>query len=767
MVSGIIDELRNLPVMFVGTARPELSEMWRPALTHHNGVLLNIDPLSREDAALLLAALLGSQPTPDLEAALLERGGGNPFFLEELAALLVDGAPDVGELPATLRGLVAARLDALSSPERALLDDAAVVGRRGTLLELGALAEARGETDWAAMVDILTGRELLSVDGEEVAFRSDLVREVAYETLTKADRARRHATLARRLADRPNPDPDHLAYHYGVAAQLARELGTIDGVPPDIEELALAALERAATRAISRDLHLAGMHHLDLALELTGPTGPAARRIRLARAGARAALHDLDGARADLELARREAEAADDEAGVARALTVLGEVQHKEGACAEAVETLQQAVTRWRAIGDARGEADALRQLGMSHIWAGNADDADQPIRSALEISRRLGDRRGEAWALQNLAWIAFERGEAELADERLHKAIDAFSDVSDYGGMGWALGLLGWVRFYQGRLADAEQLALRILDELDGTGERWGLGMMALLMASVRLWQGRTQEAIDRASAALEEFRAMGDGGGEFRALTTLARGLVALGRVGDGVAALRRAQAMAPGLSESMVHQIDGMLASVSAQIGDVSLAPEGEVLVGAPLEGPSNGFAEVASQQGLVSLQRGDVDLAVHQLESAEGAVSGSHRRPFAISAIALAYAAAGRGDDALAVASGLAELQGTYLDRAMTAAARGFAAAQDGSLDRAEAAFAEGLAAVDTTDDVLAQAVVRLAYGRALEALDAPLATPVLVDARSRLNTIGITASGWDTAFRLAAAGRRPKPSSVSA
>ena len=49
------------------------------------------------------------------------------------------------------------------------------------------------------------------------------------------------------------------------------------------------------------------------------------------------------------------------------------------------------------------------------------------------------------------------------------------------------------------------------------------------------------------------------------------------------------------------------------------------------------------------------------------------------------------------------------------------------------------------------------MLRLGYGRALEALDAPLATPVLVDARDRLNAIGIPAAGWDTAFRIAARG----------
>src|SRR5436305_1372774 len=141
--------------------------------------------------------------------------------------------------------------------------------------------------------------------------------------------ARRRASLATRLADGHNADLDHLAFHWSVAARLARELGPIDGVPPDVDRRALDALEKAAAHAIARDLHLAGTHFLDSALELTGRTGAAARRVLLARAGARAALHDLDGALADVEPAKAEAEAEGDLRGVARALTVLGEIQHK------------------------------------------------------------------------------------------------------------------------------------------------------------------------------------------------------------------------------------------------------------------------------------------------------------------------------------------------------------------------------------------------------------------------------------------------------
>ena len=293
----------------------------------------------------------------------------------------------------------------------------------------------------------------------------------------------------------------------------------------------------------------------------------------------------------------------------------------------------------------------------------------------------------------------------------------------------------------------------MRILDELAGTGERWGLGMMSLLLAVVRLWQGRTVEALDRAAAAQREFHDMGDGTGEFRALGTIVRGRVAIGRVEDGVAALRAAAANAPTVSEAAVNQVEALTTNIAVQVGDPSLAPA-HPSPDPPLEG-SPGWAEVSSQLGLLALQEGRTTEAVEQLDAADRLAVGPNRRAFSAATLALAYAAAGRPDDADRVAADVAGLASTYLDRSYAAAARGFAAAQRGSADDAEAAFATAMAEVDGTDDVLSQAVIRLAYGRALEALGGPLATPVLVDARTRLNAIGISAQGWDTAFSLAA------------
>ena len=106
-----------------------------------------------------------------IEADLLARSGGNPFFLEELAALVRDDRRPAGEtwpfrteLPSSLQALVSARLDGLPAAEREILEDAAVLGRRGLVSALRRMAsELRGETSIADSLSALAEKDLLVV----------------------------------------------------------------------------------------------------------------------------------------------------------------------------------------------------------------------------------------------------------------------------------------------------------------------------------------------------------------------------------------------------------------------------------------------------------------------------------------------------------------------------------------------------------------------------------------------------------------------------
>src|SRR5260370_10105101 len=98
LVDRLLGALRGSPFVLVATARPELQDRWRPEPGRHNLSVLNLEPLDAPSVRALVDNLLGADGTPELSELLLERSGGNPFFVEELAALIretVAGPPRV------------------------------------------------------------------------------------------------------------------------------------------------------------------------------------------------------------------------------------------------------------------------------------------------------------------------------------------------------------------------------------------------------------------------------------------------------------------------------------------------------------------------------------------------------------------------------------------------------------------------------------------------------------------------------------------------
>jgi class 3 adenylate cyclase/tetratricopeptide (TPR) repeat protein len=779
LVPRLLDRLRALPFVFVATARPELAERWSPKPGRHNVVVFNLDPLDSASAERLLTALFGREPPPELRTMLLERSGGNPFFLEELVALLSEaGTLDrplagnaVQDLPATLRGIVAARLDTLATSERSLLEDAAVLGRHGELEAVTALASSRGVGDVAGDFERLVRKELLVLDDGEVSFKSDLVREVAYGTLTKAERARRHAALGvwldgrTRDTERDDERLQQVAHHYGSAAELSADLGLVEGVPSDITTVALGALDRALTRAETRESWPACIRLADLALRVVDVSGrrsptdaPTRWRFLIARGRARAGMHECNAARDDLDRVLTEADATGDRVTYAKALTVLGEVEQRDNALEASAATLERAVRLWDELGNRQARADARRLWGQTNIFLGNLDSAEAAVREALPDFRETGDRRGEAWALQNLAWIAFYLGDIERSEARLHEAMTAFAEIGDWGGASWAMGLLGWVRFWQGRLDEAERLAEQIRDEATQTNERWALGMMTLLLANVRLWRGHPGESVGLAREAIDIFTSINDIRFSVQAHIPLVRGLIFSGSVAEGMKILDEGVAALEHVPEAQMLAaiISG---SVAVQVGDGERAIRD--VTGGKYE---QDVKDLTEPERLVTIGNGHLlsgrtAEALELLERAHNATSAGGPHSNVSSALSLARAAAGQPEAAIAVAD---EVTGdsTYLDRTIAGLGRAFALSQLGRVTESDEAFEQARAIVDGTEDRLNQGLARLARAHALDARGDATAGDELAAARNWLSTLGLTAGGWETAYLLAARGGVP-------
>ena len=197
LVHVLATRMRGLPILFVTLSRPELLDLrdgWGAGLSEYTA--LTLGPLGEPDARKLAVRRLGSGEHADEVIRIAE---GNPLFIEQLAASIGEIAP--GKLPTNVREIVAARLDALPRPQRSLLLDAAVVGK--VFWPEAVRAMNLESTDLPLLLDELERRDLVRRDAvsiieghQQYAFTHVLIRDVAYDLLPRADRARRHALVA-------------------------------------------------------------------------------------------------------------------------------------------------------------------------------------------------------------------------------------------------------------------------------------------------------------------------------------------------------------------------------------------------------------------------------------------------------------------------------------------------------------------------------------------------------------------------------------------
>ncbi|MFN8018409.1 MAG: adenylate/guanylate cyclase domain-containing protein [Acidimicrobiales bacterium] len=788
LLDDVFATVHHCPVVVLASARPALLDQWTPRHGRHNAITFHLDPLDREAAQELLDHLVGAPVPEPVADALFERSGGNPFFLEELVSLLDGEAAAepgrVAALPDTLRGLVAARLDDLSASARAVLQDAAVIGQRGPMLGLREMARhLRPGIDLDATVEELVGDEILEVEGEGWAFRSDLVREVAYQTITKADRASAHLGIARFIeakagdvVPRPPWVVDQLAHHYGTAVALAQELGPnarTDTFPADLADRARRWVAEAADRA-RRDqalpsairLYTQALDLLDIA-RLQPGVDPAlaaeAVGLLLERSAAAAEAWQLDLARGDADLALRLADQLGDRTAAARAVVARGTVQQKVGDVEGAVATLSAAADRFRDLGDLGGLGEALRQRGMVEILGGRIEEAEASVAAALAAFEEVGDRAGEAWASQNLAWTAFVTGRADEADRRLATAIEIFGDVGDTQGLAWSQGLLAWVRFQQRRVAEARQLGEQVLDEARARSDPWATAMMLLLVGSVRLWTGQTEAGVATAEQAVRTFSSLGDPYGRMQGGAVLGRALVMVGRVDEGFSLLARTASPDDGLTleADQPAEVDPIehgrrmparmaLLAAALQVGDPDRARAVRDELRALAEDRRFGDDPLAVL-ALGALQDGDPEGAWELIGRAEAA----HHDPNVLAIRAMVAAGAGTGD-AGADADRIDELDGaTYLDRALGNVGAALEASV-GDVGEAEAQRRISLArsAVHPTEDAVAKAVVELAAATVAGRLGLPEAEEVAARAEHLFGKLGVDAVGWRRAFAAA-------------
>jgi class 3 adenylate cyclase/tetratricopeptide (TPR) repeat protein len=586
LIQELVKEARRLPLMVVGVARWGFLEdrpIWAGGIP--DAVTLWVEPLDPPQAAEL--AMAAGDLSDEDAARVAEHAGGNPYFIVEIAGMLrrEDRKPPVGGpapsarlLPATVQAVIAARIDLLSPPARELVRRAAVFPLgRFDLDELSVIVEPRKE-----LLAEAEAEEILTSEEDEPntwRFRSDVLRDVAYESLAKRERQRLHLRVANKLSEPDTLDrfPRTIAFHLEHAALAALDLDPIDRT---LAERAVDALARA---------------------------GDIARRRIESRAAA-------DLCERALALAGREETWAEREAWI---LTMLGEARYWLGEFDPAEEALRKALT---IAGDTDDRVEAYASRFLADITLtvrGDSHLASALFDRSLAAARRLGERNGLARTLLMAAWVPFWRNDLGQAEAMLREALAVAraGERSDAWAESRALSGLATVIAPAGDEAAVLALALEAL----GVGEKAGQAFTSAIAhgtvaASLRR-QLRLDEALEHGEVAVRTLRELG---ARWELASALGdRGSVhrIAGRFDDGERDLREAFLLCRDLNErALVAWTAAELARVLAMRGDSAGARA--VLTDPAVrmtEGEPGSTTAVLTAEAVLALAEGDRDVA----------------------------------------------------------------------------------------------------------------------------------------------------------
>jgi class 3 adenylate cyclase/tetratricopeptide (TPR) repeat protein len=504
-VDHLVEWASGVPILIVGTARPELLAR-RPAWGGGklNTTTLSLAPLSDTDTSRLLASLL-DRPLQAAEAqiALLARAGGNPLYAEQYAQMLRDGAGDADlPVPESIQGLIAARLDQLPPEEKALLQDAAVLGK---VFWLGSIAGERAASEAEVALHALDRKGFVrkarasSVgDESEYTFLHLLVRDVAYGQIPRGARVEKHRRAAEWIESlgRPDEHAETRAYHYLSALELARASRQ---PTEELANRARHALREAGDRAAALNAFDPAARSYASALELWPADDPERPRLLLSY-GTMLALGQESGEEILEEAASALVELGDRELA-ARAELLLADSDWRAGQRDAADAHLERAVNLVKGVPNSPAKATVLSEVSRYHMLGDRFDDAIEIGRQALEMATELGLDEVRAHALNNIGASRTNAGDLDGIRDleqsiKISNEIDSPESLRGYNNLFASHGSLGQLE----QAAAAVRAGLPVAERFGNAGRsaRW----LRFERVHVAYWEGRWEEA----TAILEE---------------------------------------------------------------------------------------------------------------------------------------------------------------------------------------------------------------------------------------------------------------------
>lgn len=524
LLDALVDGLSNRPWVVIRARRRESGKAVAPS--ENGAILLDLQPLGDEALVELVKVATEADPLPShVILSLVQRSGGNPLFLLELLNAVQAGG-DLATMPASVDGLLTARIDRLDTDDRALLRHLAVLGAgfaTDYMVDVFPDSVQSSPTDAVRRLE-----EYLTVDASGwVSFRHNLLRDVAYEGLPFRVRRRLHERTAESMLARVGPDSAEaapvLSLHF-FQAHRYDEAWRYSRLAADRAKEVYANIEAATLyrRALSSATHLdlapteraSALELLGDVLELSGSFDEA----RSAYGQGRQLVGDAPSRQATL-------------------LLKTAFIDEKLGKFVGAVRSIRRA----QRILDGADDPEELAIQAQLAVWyaairlrQGRYDESMDASRQGVSLAEQAGDKATLARAYLTLDYAMMSLGE-DVDFSASQQALEIYAEIGDLGGEATAANVLGGFAFFAGEWDQAAALYRRSRLARERTGDPAGAALASANLAEILVEQGQLDEAEVLLSEVVQVWRASNDANVAF---ALKLRGL-GRARVGDFEAA------------------------------------------------------------------------------------------------------------------------------------------------------------------------------------------------------------------------------------